>query len=253
MFSLIAAISKRLNNFTSYIQPISEAGPKLPRKVLLIKAHPVEESYSASLAVAVERGLLSAGHDVRVKSLYLLSNNHHQCYAGNTFQPALSAGERRDYLDPLRVKEREKGDSNLSREVIEAIADLRWCDSVVFVFPTWWFSLPAVLKGFFDRVLLPGVAFLLPEPSKESTGLTAALISGLTNITKIGVVTTYGTPFHVVLYCGDSSRSIISNAVRPICAPDCPVVWNGLYNMDHTTQVEREKFLKGVEATYAAF
>ena len=165
----------------------------------------------------------------------------------------LSSDERIGYMDPQLIKEREKGNSNLSREVIEAIADLRWCDSVVFVFPTWWFSLPAVLKGYFDRVLLPGVAFLLPEASKEGASLTAALISGLTNITKIGVVTTYGTPFHVVLYCGDSSRSIITNAVRPICAPGCPVVWSGLYNMDHTTQSEREKFLTSVEATYAAF
>ena len=90
MNSLIAAISKRLNNFTSYIPPISDASQK-PRKVLMIRAHPVEESFSASLAVAAERGLLSAGHDVRVKSLYLHQNNHHQCYAGVAAVPFLVA------------------------------------------------------------------------------------------------------------------------------------------------------------------
>ena len=252
MKSVLIHVSKRLNSFTSYVQPLSD-GAQLSRKVLLIRAHPVDESYSAALAVAAERGLLSAGHKVRVKSLYRHSDEKLKCYAGTTFDPVLSANERRDYMNPQCVQERKVGNSNLSEQVIEAIADLRWCNSVVFVFPTWWFSLPAVLKGFFDRTLLPGVAFLLPESSKEAVGLNAGLISGFTNITKIGVVTTYGTPFHVVLYCGDSSRSIISNAVRPICSPDCLVLWSGLYNMDHTTQAEREKFLATVEDTYAAF
>lgn len=252
MKSILMYASKRLNSFTSYVQPLSD-GASLPRKVLLIRAHPVDESYSAALAKAAERGLLSAGHEVRVKSLYRHTDDKLECYAGATFDPVLSADERRGYMDPQLIQERKVGSSNLSRQLIEAIADLRWCNSVVFVFPTWWFSLPAVLKGFFDRTLLPGVAFLLPESSKDAVGLNAGLISGFTNITKIGVVTTYGTPYHVVLYCGDSSRSIISNAVRPICSPDCLLLWSGLYNMDHTTLAEREKFMRTVEKTYAAF
>ena len=252
MRSTLALISTKLNVFTSYIQPLSDSSPTV-RKVLLIRAHPVEDSYSAALATAAEKGLRKAGHEIRIKSLYRHSNNAHQCYAGDTFQPVLSSSERKGYMESELIAQRKIGNSNLSQDIVEAIADLRWCNSVVFVFPTWWFSLPAVLKGFFDRVLLPGIAFLLPEPNQDGTSLNAGLIPGLTNIKKLGVVTTYGTPYHVVLYCGDTSRSIISNGVRPLCSTDCPLIWNGLYNMDHTTQIEREIFLKTVEETYATF
>jgi NAD(P)H dehydrogenase (quinone) len=251
MRSFLETAFTKLNNFSSYVQPLSNRATKL-RKVLLIRAHPVAESFSAALADATERGLRSAGHEVRVRSLYHHPGSNLQCYAGSTFPAALSADERRGYMNAALIKERETGASNLSVEIIEAVSDLRWCDSAVFVFPTWWFSLPAVLKGYFDRVLLPGIAFLLPDASLKGAGGTG-LISGLTNITKLGVVTTYGTPFHVVLYCGDSSRSIISNAVRPICAPDCPLIWSGLYDMDHTSQTERETFLASVENKYKEF
>lgn len=251
MRSFVLNAFTKLNNFSSYIQPLSNREPKL-RKVLLIRTHPVAESFSAALADATERGLLSAGHEVRVRSLYHHPDSNLHCYAGSTFPAALTADERRGYMNPDLVRERETSYSNLGVEIAEAVSDLRWCDSAVFVFPTWWFSLPAVLKGYLDRVLLPGVAFYLPNEASKGSGSTG-LVSGLTNITKLGVVTTYGTPFHVVLYCGDSSRSIISNAVRPLCAFECPLIWNGLYNMDHTTQNEREKFLKIVEKTYQEF
>lgn len=69
----------------------------------------------------------------------------------------------------------------------------------------------------------------------------------------MGVVTTYGTPWYVTLYCGDSSRSIISNALRPICSPSCPLLYSSLYNMDHTTQKERENFLVHIENIYKKF
>jgi NAD(P)H dehydrogenase (quinone) len=41
--------------------------------------------------------------------------------------------------------------------------DLRWCDTLIFVYPTWWYGLPAMIKGWLDRVLVPGVAFLMPD------------------------------------------------------------------------------------------
>lgn len=58
----LVEISKRLNNFSSYIPPLPDTLPQ-QRNVLLIRAHPVKESYSAALAKAAERGLSSAGHN----------------------------------------------------------------------------------------------------------------------------------------------------------------------------------------------
>jgi NAD(P)H dehydrogenase (quinone) len=251
MSSIFVTVSRKLNNFTSYIQPFSDS-ERLVRRVLLIRAHPVPDSFSAALADATEKGLRSAGHDIRVRSLYLHPNTKLKSYGGATFPPAMTTEERRGYMDPVLIEERQSGNLKLSEELVEAVNDIKWCDSVVFVFPTWWFSLPAILKGYLDRVLLPGVAFRLPDPSLKGAGGTG-LISGLTNIKKLGAVTTYGTPWYVVLYCGDSSRSILSNGVRPICAPDCPMVWNALYNMNDSTQSQRDKFLETVEKNYSKF
>mmetsp|Transcript_19319 Transcript_19319/g.18649 ORF Transcript_19319/g.18649 Transcript_19319/m.18649 type:complete len:253 (+) Transcript_19319:99-857(+) len=247
--TFLISLSKKLNNFTSYIQPLSEPSEK--KKVLLIRAHPVPESYSTALANAAEKGLRLAGHDVRVRSLYFHGNKE-ECYAGKEFPCVLNANERRGYMDVVLTKERETGNSNLSQEVIEAVEDLRWCDSVVYVFPTWWFSLPAIVKGYLDRVLLPGISFKLPDASMVKAGQTG-LIPGLTNIKKIGVITTYGCPFHVVLYCGDSSRSIITNGVRPLFGENCVVKWNGLYNMDNVTKEERDQFLDRIINEYKSF
>lgn len=110
-----------------------------------------------------------AGHEVRVRSLYFHGDKE-KCYAGKEFPAILNADERRGYMDEVLTKERETGHSNLKQEIIEAVDDLRWCDAVVFVFPTWWFSLPAILKGYIDRVFLPGISFKLPDASMINAG-----------------------------------------------------------------------------------
>ena len=79
-----------------------------------------------------------------------------------------------------------------SSEVAEAIGDLRWCNAVVMVYPTWWFNVPGALKGYIDRTFLPHVAFRLPKQSRpDDTGATeTGLQPLLTNIEKLGVVST---------------------------------------------------------------
>lgn len=67
--------------------------------------------------------------------------------------------------------------SSLYQQVQEAVEDLRWCDSLVLVYPTWWSGMPAVLKGFFDRVFLPNVAFHLPQSSAGNMMILLALLT----------------------------------------------------------------------------
>jgi NAD(P)H dehydrogenase (quinone) len=43
----------------------------------------------------------------------------------------------------------------------------RWCDTLIFVYPTWWYGLPAMIKGWLDRVLVPGLAFLMPDGQND--------------------------------------------------------------------------------------
>ena len=106
--------------------------------------------------------------------------------------------------------------------------------------------MPAILKGYIDRVFLPGVAFKLPEGG-------GALIPLLTNINKVGVVTTYGATQPVVIYAGDNSRNLISRGLRPLFNSNCPLLWMGLYNLDSTTLENRVSFLKKVENSFSEF
>mmetsp|Transcript_27434 Transcript_27434/g.61450 ORF Transcript_27434/g.61450 Transcript_27434/m.61450 type:complete len:160 (+) Transcript_27434:3-482(+) len=141
----------------------------------------------------------------------------------------------------------------LAVEVREAIADLRWCDSLVLVYPTWWFNFPAAMKGFFDRVMLPGVAFKIPPKGNKAGAGTTGLLPGFTNISKIGVVTTYGAYEAAALYAGDNSRRFLSRAFRPLCAPNCHLLWHGLYSMDAQSLAQRETFLEKVREEYKTF
>merc|ERR1719284_106226 len=84
------------------------------------------------------------------------------------FQPALTASERGAYFDM-------KASTNAPPEVKKALLDLRWCDSVVFVYPTWWFNLPAMLKGWLDRTLLPGPGGAWDFPPPGGTSLVPQL------------------------------------------------------------------------------
>jgi len=166
------------------------------------------------------------------------------------FWPALKANERREYYEiasPSAIS-----GSELDPTVAQAADLLRWCDALVLVYPTWWFNVPASVKGFFDRVFIPHVAFTLPEASKTKTSNTG-LVPLLTNVKKVGVVTTYGAPKHIAIFAGDNGRQMISRAIRPLFAKDCPMVWMGLYNLHFKTYEERKAFLGEVENRFREF
>ncbi len=112
--------------------------------------------------------------------------------------------------------------------------------------------MPAILKGFIDRVFLSGVAFKLPDTSNLNSG-SSGLIAGLPNIQKIGVVSTYGAPENIVHLAGDNSRRFISRGLRPVLHKDCLLHWSALYDMDNTQAQTRSVFLMKVEQAYTQF
>ena len=256
---LTVYLTRKLNSVSSVVPaPPNIDGSK--RKVLVIHCHPLPDSFSSAIAGCVKKGLHTAGHEVRLRKLYYNAgiDNKEDCYNGATFPAALTDNERAGYhlRENVQLRENSLKQStkvpNLAIEVQEAIEDLVWCDSLVFVYPTWWFNFPAVLKGYIDRVLLPGVAFFLPDASGTGTGSTG-LVAGLTNITKIGVVTTSGASALTTFYAGNGARSFISTALRALCAPECPLLWHQLYEISSRTEAERNLFLNEVEQAYALF
>jgi len=178
------------------------------------------------------------GHEVRRISLYSGTVNDTK----NGYSPKFTKEEHR-----LQHEWGEDLDKrSLAKEVKEHLRLLLWCDTLIFVYPTWWMNTPAAVKGFLDRTLVHDIAWSLPKPQPDGSLGSTGLVPKLTNITQIVGVSTYGAPQSIVTLAGDNGRRMIANAIRPIMAPAASVGWMGLYGMDTTTHEQRTTFLHHV-------
>lgn len=193
-------------------------------RVLVVHAHPDPESYSAALRRLVVETLEAAGRDVRVIDLY-----------EEGFDPVLRREDWRAYERPGR------DDTALA----DHIAALQEAEAIVFVYPTWWYGLPAMLKGWLDRVWLPGVAFSLPAEGD--------IRPMLRHIRKIGVVTTCGASWWLTRLVGAPGKSLLLTGCRILMAPRCRSVFLAHYSMDHSTPESRARFLARVEREMRRF
>jgi putative NADPH-quinone reductase len=192
-------------------------------KVLVVYCHPLEASFNAAVRDRVLQGLATGGHEARLLDLY-----------GMGFDPALSAQGRTDY-HTAEVNE---------VPVAEHLAALRWCEALVFVYPTWWYGPPAMLKGWLDRVWLPHATFAMPEPGRPISGK-------LLNIRLIAAVSTLGSPWWWWKFVmGEPGRRIMLRGLKVLCAPGCRSVWMALHEMDSASEAKRKAFLDKVEARF---
>lgn len=191
-------------------------------RLLIVFSHPSLESYGAALYDLACRTLRAAGHDLRLHDLYR-----------EGFDPVLSTEEWDAYLE--RTEE-------IIAEHPGHVADLQWAEGLIVIYPTWYFGAPAMLKGWLERVWLPGVAF------EVSQGKQRRPIPKLQNIRLLTVITTSGSPWWWIKLVRDPGRSLWTRGLRPLFRPGCKVVWQQLYNMNHTSDADRQAFLTRVEA-----
>lgn len=191
-------------------------------RVLVIHAHPCAESFSRALNTATLDALSGAGWDVDACDLN-----------AEGFSPVLTAQERRDYHD-----------TGINTRPVQGYVDrLRAADAMVLVFPVWNFGYPAILKGYFDRVFLPGVSFKLEDGRVQGC---------LSNIRKLAAITTYGaTPWRAFL-AGDPPRKLVKRAVWGVTRPD-KVRYLALHDMNNASQNRRDSFLAKVKTEMTAF
>lgn len=104
------------------------------------------------------------------------------------------------------------------------------------VFPVWNFGYPAILKGFLDRVFLPGVSFKLVD---------GRVMPNLTNIRRLAAVTTYGGNRLRAVMAGDPPRRCVTRAVRHVCQPE-KLRYLALYDMNRVSSEKRGQFLQRV-------
>lgn len=186
----------------------------------VVLAHPNPDSFAHELAQRAVVGLRAGGHEVDLVDLSAIG-----------FRAAMSTEERAAY----------HGDHPILDPVVQDHADLvRAVDALVFVYPTWWSGLPALLKGWLERVMVPGVGFRFDDRSGK-------VRPGLTNVTHLIGISTYGSPRWYVRAVNDNGRRTLMRALRLACGRRTSCRWFGMYGVDTTTPNERTEFAARVE------
>ncbi|MBZ9807785.1 NAD(P)H-dependent oxidoreductase [Mesorhizobium sp. CA13] len=191
--------------------------------ILVLHAHPVETSFNAGLHRTIVERLTAAGHAIDDCDLY-----------AEDFDPRLSRQERLDYHNP-------RGSADPAAPYVDRL--LR-ADALVLSYPVWNYGFPAILKGFFDRVFLPGVSFKLIDGKAQPS---------LHNIRKIAAVTTYGGSRFRALLMGDPPRKLVKRVLRATVKPGAPVYYLAHYSMNLSTDETRKAFLAKVIASMDRF
>lgn len=153
--------------------------------ILWILAHPEPRSLNGALRDAGIKSLIDLGHDYRESDLYAME-----------WRPTVESSDftahppEQPLLVP-RASELAHRTGTLSPDIRAEHEKLAWADAIVFQFPLWWFSVPAILKGWFDRVLVKGFGYGVTDP--ENSGRTARYGEGeLAGKRALAVVTAGG-------------------------------------------------------------
>lgn len=188
--------------------------------VAVILAHPDPDSFAHELARRAMTGLASAGHLVELVDL---------CALG--FRAAMSPEERSAY---------HADDPVVDPQVQSQISLVQSVDALVFVYPTWWSGLPAILKGWLERIMVPGVGFRFDER-------TGKIRPGLTNVRHLVGISTYGSPKWYVRAINDNGRRTLMRALRLSCGWRVSRRWLGFYAIDSADDTARREFVARVE------
>jgi len=123
------------------------------KRVLIVHAHPEPNSFTAAMKDAAVQGFEALGYEVRVSDLYAQKFN--PVASGDDFQVRANP----EYLVYAKEQRASYPDGTLSQDIAVEVENVLWADLVVLNFPIFWFSVPAILKGWIDRVFLSGPFF----------------------------------------------------------------------------------------------
>ena len=193
-------------------------------RVFVLFAHPVETSFGAAAHETLVATLRGRGHVVDDCDLN-----------AEGFDPVMSRQDRIEYHDVGVNRAR----------VSPWVERLLAADALALSFPVWNMGFPAILKGFIDKVFLPGVSFEMRDNGDY--------VPTLRNIRRIGAVCTYGGARLHTWLMGDPPRRYITRSLRLTCSPSTRVDYVAQYDMNHTTPERRAAFLKTIEAKFSTW
>ena len=129
-------------------------------------------------------------------------------------------------------------------QVSADIEQLKQVESLVLIFPTWWFSFPAILKGWFDRVWAPGHAY-------EHASDYGPIKQCLNNLKEMNVVTTLGSPWWVDAFIlRKPVKKVLKFALLGACTTNCKFKMLSLYNSEKLSKTKVDKFVRKIESNF---
>lgn len=192
-------------------------------RVMVVYAHPVETSFNAAIYATVTETLKQRGHEIDACDLY-----------AENFPAIMSRADRLLYHEI-------PANRALARPWIER---LEAAEALVMVFPTWVFAPPAILKGFCEKVFVPGFAFELVDGKVRGA---------MRHLKRVGGVSTYGGTRVRALLAGDPPRKLLTRILRAYVGPTVPVSFMGCYDMNRIDEARGRAFLDKVRAAYSGW
>lgn len=196
--------------------------PMPAKRFLVVSAHPLKESLCGHLTALVTEQIAASPHELQLFDLYQRG-----------FDPRLSPEERQSYYttqyDPSAVKDDSEA--------------LQTADVLILVFPTWWFGLPAILKGWIDRIFVPGTAY-------DHAPDFGRMIPRLNAMTACIAITTLGSPWWIDrLVMFRPVRRILATAIIGTCAPKARFSMLSLYNCEKLNPARLAAFKQKIQRT----
>ena len=186
-------------------------------KYLIIYVHPNQASFNHAILKIVHAKLANKGHEIHVRDLY-----------AQKFDPLLKADDFEQFMQ-----------GKVPEDIKKEQDEIAWADTLVLIFPIWWFQMPAILKGYIDRVFSKGFAYDITE-----TGLT-----GLLQSKKCIIINTTGGPedSYKQMGFGQSINTIIEDGNFKFCGFNV-VLHKYLYGVPYISKEERVKMLEDLKS-----
>ena len=199
-------------------------------KTLIVYSHPYEGSFCNAVMNVVKAGLKKGGHACKVINL------------------------DKDNFDPVMKAKDLKAFAELGHGISEALEDLdpavlrykkklEWAERLVMIFPVWWMTVPAIMKGFVDKVIFPGVAYEMED---------GRLVSRLRSLKQVTVISTMNTPANIYrdLFGNSLEGSLIKGTFNQIGIHDAKWI---SFNMVRQVEPEvRVQWLRELEEMFAS-
>ena len=194
-------------------------------KVVVVFNHPYEGSYCNAILDSVTRGLQQANHETDIINL-----------DKDGFNPVMTAQDLKAFRD------KQPADPM----VIEYKHRLEQADHVVFIFPIWWELMPAMMKGFIDKVIFPGIAFDYADNSNTRMKPLLTKIKGVT------LITTMNTPriLYRVIFGNPVQKALMVGTFWKLGYKNRK--WISLTMVKQASVEKRKLWLTRIEKTFAA-